>query len=135
MAIDFTLSNEQRELQASARDFAENTLGPVVRAADEEPDPLRAFQMTKDAYVAAYKAGIAFCMLPKEYGGGGLSNIELIIAAEEICAVDPGFACTVLVNGLGLLPVWYYGNEEQKDRFLRRATMQGARERGSNGPA
>ena len=122
MAIDFTLSNEQRELQAGARDFAENTLGPVVRAADEEPDPLRAFQMTKDAYVAAYKAGIAFCMLPKEYGGGGVSNVELIIAAEEICAVDPGFACTVLVNGLGLLPVWYYGTEEQKDRFLRAAT-------------
>jgi alkylation response protein AidB-like acyl-CoA dehydrogenase len=122
MAIDFTLSNEQRELQASARHFAENVLAPVVRAADDEPDPLRAFQMTKDAYVAAYKAGIAFCMLPKEYGGGGLSNVDLIIAGEEICAVDPGFACTVLVNGLGLLPVWYYGTEEQKDRFLRTAT-------------
>ena len=78
--------------------------------------------MTKDAYVAAYKAGIAFCMLPREYGGGGVSNVDLIIAAEEICAVDPGFACTVLVNGLGLLPVWYYGTEEQKDRFLRAAT-------------
>jgi acyl-CoA dehydrogenase len=122
MAIDFTLSNEQRELQANARHFAENILGPVVRAADEEQDPLRAFQRTKDAYVAAYKAGIAFCMLPSEYGGGGLSNVDLIIAAEEICAVDPGFACTVLVNGLGLLPVWYYGTEEQKDRFLRAAT-------------
>ena len=61
-------------------------------------------------------------MLPKEYGGGGVSNVDLIIAAEEVCAVDPGFACTVLVNGLGLLPVWYYGTEEQKDRFLRAAT-------------
>ena len=90
MAIDFTLSNEQRELQANAREFAENVLAPVVRAADEEPDPLRAFQRTKDAYVAAYKGGIAFCMLPSEYGGGGLSNVDLIIAAEEICAVDPG---------------------------------------------
>src|SRR5688500_20223240 len=123
MAIDFTLSNEQRELQASARHFAENVLAPVVRAADEEPDPRRAFQMTKDAYVAAYKAGIAFCMLPEAYGGGGLSNVDLIIAAEEICAVDPGFACTVLVNGLGLLPVWYYGSEEQKDRFLPAAPL------------
>jgi acyl-CoA dehydrogenase len=122
MAIDFTLSNEQRELQANAREFAENVLGPVVREADEDPDPLSAFRRTKDAYVAAYNAGIAFCMLPREYGGGGLSNVDLIIAAEEICAVDPGFACTVLVNGLGLLPVWYYGTEEQKDRFLRPAT-------------
>ena len=40
-------------------------------------------------------------MLPKEYGGGGLSNVDFVIAAEEICAVDPGFGTTVLVNGLG----------------------------------
>jgi acyl-CoA dehydrogenase len=122
MAIDFTLSDEQKELQANAREFAENVLAPVVREADAEPDPLRAFQRTKEAYVAAYHAGIAFGMLPREYGGGGLSNVDVIIAAEELCAVDPGFACTILVNGLGLMPVWYWGSEEQKDRFLRSAT-------------
>src|SRR3954449_10680638 len=70
----------------------------------------------------AHKREIAFCMLPKEYGGGGLTNAELILAAEEICAVDPGFACTVLVNGLALLPVWYWGTEEQKQRVLGAAT-------------
>ncbi len=122
MAIDFTLSGDQRKLQLDARDFAENVLAPVVRDADRETDPLKAFQLTKPAYVEAYKRGIAFCMLPKEYGGGGLSNVDLIIAAEEICAVDPGFACTVLVNGLGLLPVWYWGTEEQKKKVLGEAT-------------
>ena len=122
MAIDFTLTPEQKDLQLSTRQFARDVLAPVVREADAEPDPLRAFQLTKDVYVAAYKAGIAFCMLPREYGGGGLSNVDLIIAGEELCAVDPGFACTVLVNGLGLMPVWYWGSEEQKDRFLRAAT-------------
>jgi acyl-CoA dehydrogenase len=122
MAIDFTLTEEQKELQHGVRDFAENVLAPIVRDADAEPDPLRAFQMTKPAYVEAYKRGIAFGMLPSEYGGGGLSNVDVILAAEELCAVDPGFACTVLVNGLGLMPVWYWGTEEQKDRFLRAAT-------------
>src|ERR671931_1856838 len=122
MAIDFTLTDEQRKLQLEVRDFAENVLAPVVREADAEPDALRAFQMTKPPYVEAYKRGIAFGMLPAEYGGGGLSNVDLIIAGEEICAIDPGFACTVLVNGLGLLPVWYYGTDEQKERFLRAAT-------------
>jgi len=122
MAIDFTLSDEQRQLQHDARDFAENVLQPLVREADEEPDPLRAFQKTKPAYVEAYKRGIAFCMLPKDYGGGGLTNVDVLIAGEEICAADPGFACTILVNGLGLMPVWYWGSEEQKDRFLRAAT-------------
>jgi len=122
MAIDFTLSEQQRQLQLSVREFAQRVLAPVVREADAEPDPLRAFQLTKPAYTEAYKQGIAFAMLPSEYGGGGLSNVDVILAAEEICAVDPGFACTILVNGLGLMPVWYWGTEEQKNRFLRPAT-------------
>lgn len=122
MAIDFTLSDAQKKVQLDARVFAEEVLAPVVRDADREPDPLKAFQMTKPAYIEAYKSGIAFCMLPKEYGGGGLTNVELILAAEEICAVDPGFACTVLVNGLGLLPVWYWGTEKQKSQVLGAAT-------------
>jgi hypothetical protein len=83
----------------------------VVREADEEPDPLRAFNLTKPAYQEAVKRGIAFSMLPKQYGGGGLSNVDFVIAAEEICAVDPGFATTILVNGLGLMPVWHGGTE------------------------
>jgi alkylation response protein AidB-like acyl-CoA dehydrogenase len=128
MAIDFTLSEQQRQLQLDARRFARNVLAPIVREADAEPDPLRAFQMTKPAYVEAYKQGMAFGMLPKEYGGGGLSNVDIILAAEEICAVDPGFGCTLLVNGLGLLPVWYWGNDEQKNRFLRAATSDPAGE-------
>ena len=122
MAIDFTLTDEQKSLKGDVREFAQNVLAPIVRGADAEPDPMRGFQLTKPAYVEAYKRGIAFAMLPSEYGGGGLSNVDVILAAEEICAVDPGFACTILVNGLGLMPVWYWGTEEQKDRFLRAAT-------------
>ena len=120
--INFSLSDDQKKVQLAARDFAENVLAPVVRDADREPDPLKAFQMTKPAYVEAYKRGIAVGMLPKEYGGGGLTNVELILAAEEICAVDPGFGCTVLVDGLALLPVWSWGTEEQKRRVLGAAT-------------
>lgn len=122
MPIDFTLSDHQKTVQRDTRDFAENVLAPVVREADAEPDPLLGLQKTKPAYIEAYKRGIAFGMLPTEYGGGGLSNVDVILAAEEICAVDPAFGCTVLVNGLGLMPVWYYGTEAQKERFLRPAT-------------
>lgn len=126
--ISFSLSPDQKKVQLAARDFAETVLAPVVREADREPDPLRAFQLTKPAYVEAYKRGIAFGMMPKEYGGGGLSNVELILAAEEICAVDPGFACTVLVNGLALLPVWYWGTEEQKKKVIGAATSDASGE-------
>ncbi len=65
MAIDFTLTAAQLELQESARDFAQNVLLPVVREADEEPDPLRGFNLTRPAYREAVQRGIAFSMLPK----------------------------------------------------------------------
>ncbi|MDP9901757.1 acyl-CoA dehydrogenase family protein [Variovorax ginsengisoli] len=122
MAIDFTMSTEQKKIQATARDFAENVLAPVIPGADQDPDPLQAHARTKPAYVEAYKRGIAMAMLPAAYGGGGMSCLDFTIAAEEICAVDPGFACTVLCNGLGLMPVSWYGSEEQKKRFIGAAT-------------
>jgi alkylation response protein AidB-like acyl-CoA dehydrogenase len=71
MAIDFTLTAEQKEIQASARDFAENVLGPIAPQIDAEPDPYKGFQMAKPAYEEACRRGIAFSMLPKEYGGAG----------------------------------------------------------------
>src|SRR5579859_3510648 len=108
MGIDFTLSPEEKKVQLESRQFAQHILAPIVREADREPDPLRAFQLTKPAYREAHRGGVAFCMLPKQYGGAGLTSVELIIATEELCAVDPGFACTILVNGLCLMPVYWY---------------------------
>ena len=122
MAIDFTLTKEQQDLQMMARTFAQDVLAPVAPKADAEPDPLRASTSPSRPTRRRASAGIAFSMLPKEYGGGGLSNVDFVIAAEEICAVDAGFATTVLVNGLGLMPVWYWGTEEQKQRFIATAT-------------
>jgi nitroalkane oxidase len=128
MAIDFTLTKEQQEIQAAARDFAQNVLGPITPRIDDEPDPLTGWQLAKPAYAEACKRGIAFSMLPKAYGGGGMSNVDFVIAAEEIQAVDPGFGTAVLVNGLGLMPVWYYGSEEQKERFIAGATSDTSNE-------
>ncbi len=122
MAIDFQLTPEQRVLMSSARDFSQNILKPLVALADAEPDPQKGFQTIKPAYQEAYKLGYAMCMLPKEYGGAGISNVDLNLFAEELCVVDPGFACVVLVNGLALMPLLWYGSEEQKKRFFGMAT-------------
>ncbi len=122
MSVDFTMSDEQKKMVAEVRAFSENVLAPVVPEADQKTDPMEAFATTKAPYIEAYKAGIAMAMLPKQYGGGGFSCLDFTMAAEEICAVDPGFACTVLCNGLGLMPVSWYGTEEQKDRFIGAAT-------------
>src|ERR1700749_4952497 len=105
MSIDFTLTTAQRKLQRNAREFAEEILQPVVKKADEERDTQKAFALMKGAYLEAYKLGFATGFLPREYGGGGISNVDLQIVAEEITAVDPGFATVLLVNGLALMPL------------------------------
>ena len=122
MSIDFELTSEQKMVQKTVRQFAQEVLKPVIAKADREQDPQKAFQMMKAPYKEAYKLGIAMSFLPKEYGGGGISNLDLQIAAEEICAVDPGFACIVLVNGLALMPVSWFGSKEQKRKWLGAAT-------------
>jgi len=121
MAIDFSLTPQQKELQRVAREFSLEVLKPLIRAADAEPDPQKGFQMVKPAYEKAYELGFATGFLPEEYGGGGLTNVDVQIAAEEISAVDPGFACILLVNGLALMPVVWYASEEQKEKWLTEA--------------
>jgi alkylation response protein AidB-like acyl-CoA dehydrogenase len=122
MAIDFTLTSAQQKLQRNAREFAVEILQPIVRIADEEPDTQKAFQLVKGAYVECYKLGFAMGFLPKQYGGGGVSNVDLQIVAEEITAVDPGFATVLLVNGLALMPLAWFGSEEQKRKWIGEAT-------------
>src|ERR1700733_2940091 len=122
MAIDFTLSSAQQRLQRNAREFALEVLQPLVKAADEEPDTQKAFQSLKGAYIECHKLGFAMGFLPKQYGGGGVSNVDLQIVAEEITAVDPGFATILLVNGLALMPLAWYGTEDQKRKWIGDAT-------------
>lgn len=122
MAIDFTLTQSQKDLQKTAREFAQDVLKPVVAKADAEPDPQKAFAMMKAPYKESYKLGFAMGFLPKDYGGLDVSNVDLQVVAEELCAVDPGFACILLVNGLGLMPLVWYGSEEQKQKWIGEAT-------------
>jgi alkylation response protein AidB-like acyl-CoA dehydrogenase len=128
MSIDFSLTPDQKKLQSVARAFSEDVLKPVVKEADLEPDPQKAFQMMREPYKKAYELGFAMGFLPKEYGGGSVSNVDLQIVAEEITAVDPGFATILLVNGLGLMPVAWYGSEEQKRKWIGAATSDKKRE-------
>ncbi|HZO82567.1 MAG TPA: acyl-CoA dehydrogenase family protein [Candidatus Binataceae bacterium] len=118
MAIDFTLSDQQRELQAQARAFARSVLGGVRSAIAKIGDPGERFYATRPFYREMARAGFAKSLIPAEYGGSGLSTLDLALAAEELAAVDVNVPTTLLATGLGLQPVLRYGNEEQRRRFL-----------------
>lgn len=118
MAIDFTLSEEQRRLQADARGFARSVLGGVKEAIAKIDKPDGRFYATRPFYRAMAQAGFVKSLIPKAYGGAGLSAVDLALAAEELAAVDVNVPTTLLATGLGLQPVIQFGTDEQKREFL-----------------
>jgi alkylation response protein AidB-like acyl-CoA dehydrogenase len=83
MAIDFTLSPEQRQLQAHARAFAEGVLAPVAEQLDAIPDAAEAFYSTRAAYREMAKAGFTKSFIPTANGGLGFGLLDFALAAEE----------------------------------------------------
>ena len=119
MAIDFTLSGEQRALQAGARQFAATVLAPVAERLAQIRDPGESFFATRETYRAMAKAGFAKSYLPKDLGGGGISLVDFAIAAEELVTVDINVPTTLLATGLGLQPILKFGTDEQRRRFCK----------------
>ena len=119
MAIDFTLTDNQRDLQMAAKDFAEGVLGPIAGRIDRAADGWESFLAGREAYREMAHAGFTKSFIPVEHGGAGFSMLDLALAAEELTRVDVNVPTTLLASGLGLQPVIQYGTPEQKERFLR----------------
>jgi alkylation response protein AidB-like acyl-CoA dehydrogenase len=118
MAIDFTLTNAQRDLQSNARAFAERMLAPIASKLDRILDPWESFLASREAYREMARAGFTKCFIPTEFSGLGFSMIDIAIAAEELTRIDVNVPTTLLATGLGLQPIIQRGTSEQKRRFL-----------------
>lgn len=125
MSIDFDLTPAQRKLKDDTREFAREVLRPLAERADRQPDPQQAFAMMRPVYRQAARLGLTTMFVPERYGGAGASLVDFLIAVEELCAVDPGFPTILLVNGLALMPVCWFGTERQRETWLTRATTDG----------
>jgi short-chain 2-methylacyl-CoA dehydrogenase len=111
--MDFTLSTEHEILRKSVRDFAENEIRPIAGDLDEREE------FSYETMKAMADLGLFGMFVSEEYGGQGMDYIGYIIATEEIARVDGSHAATVAAgNSLGIGPLYYYGNEEQKRRYL-----------------
>jgi alkylation response protein AidB-like acyl-CoA dehydrogenase len=118
MAIDFTLSPEQKALQADARAFAAAVLSEVRGLIDPLPQPQDRFFATQPIYAQMAKAGFVHALFPKAYGGGGLAALDFAVAAEELTRVDINVPTTLLATGLGMEPILGFGTEEQKRHWI-----------------
>jgi acyl-CoA dehydrogenase len=110
--IDFSLTDEQKELQQRARDFARNEIAPVALQYDKEP------AFPTDIMHKAHKAGFMNLTCPEEYGGQGLGLLDAALVTEELNAGCSGIAGMIGINSLACGPILVAGTDEQKRRFL-----------------
>ena len=111
--IGFDLTPEQEALQAKARRFSKEVIAPVAAQHDREGTfPL-------DVLQKAHQEGFFTPLVPKTYGGQGLTVLDTCIAYEELAAACMGIYLSIFVSTLALYPIITFGTEEQKERFLR----------------
>jgi short/branched chain acyl-CoA dehydrogenase len=115
MALCFELTEEQNLIRQAVREFAEKEIAPVARELDEKEE----FSVELTRKMA--DMGLLGCFVSEKYGGSNIGYISYIIAVEELARVDGSQAATIAAgNSLGIGPIYYYGNEEQKQTWLPR---------------
>ncbi|MFC0452795.1 acyl-CoA dehydrogenase family protein [Rhodococcus jostii] len=118
MAIDFTLTAEQRELQLSARAFAEKTFGDIAETIRHLPTARERFAATRPAYEEVVTQGWLRKIIPAPAGGEGNGLVDMALIAEEFYTVDANVSLTTFASLLGLLPVLNGGSPEQIQQTL-----------------
>jgi short/branched chain acyl-CoA dehydrogenase len=111
--MDFSLSTEHEILRNSVRNFSIKEIQPLARDLDEREE--FSLELTR----AMGRLGLFGMVISEEYGGQGLDNLGYIIAVEELARVDGSQAATVAAaNSLGSVPLYEFGTEEQKRKYL-----------------
>jgi butyryl-CoA dehydrogenase len=118
MAIDFTLSPQQRELQIASRKFAKDVLAGVANTAEKLATPEERFLATKPVYEAMVAAGYLRKCIPAPAGGENSGLVDLAIMSEEFYCVNASVTLTMLGTVLGIFPVLLGGTPEQCGRLL-----------------
>src|SRR5262245_42014113 len=113
MSVSYDLAPEQEMLRKSIRDFAEGEILPVRQQLDEKEE------FSCDLTRKMGELGLFGMTISPEYGGQGLDTLSYVICVEELARVDGCQAATVAAeNSLGIGPIFYFGNEEQKRKYL-----------------
>src|SRR5260370_35845744 len=106
------LTDEQRMLRDTAREFARRKLAPHAAEWDREA------RFPKEALAELGKLGFMGMLVPPDYGGAGPDHVGYALVMEEIAAGDGATSTILSVNALCCGAVLQYGSEEQKTRFL-----------------
>lgn len=112
-ALDAQLTDEERMVQAAARDYAQGELLPRVTSAflDERFD--------REIMAEMGALGLLGPTIPENYGGAGLGYVAYGLVAREVERVDSGYRSAMSVqSSLVMHPIYAYGTEAQKRKYL-----------------
>ncbi|CAH0243565.1 acyl-CoA dehydrogenase [Peribacillus simplex] len=111
--MDFSLTKEQQMIKEMVREFAEKEIKPIAIELDAKS------MFAEDVFKKMGKLGLLGIPFPEEYGGSGGDTISYAIAVEEIgkACGGTGLSYAAAVS-LGASPIYYFGTEEQKQKYL-----------------
>ncbi|MFH1993823.1 MAG: acyl-CoA dehydrogenase family protein [Pseudomonadota bacterium] len=111
--MDFELTKEQEMIRKEVRKFARSEIAPVALDLDENE------QFSQELTKKMGEIGLFGMFVSEAYEGQGMDYMSYTIAVEEIARVDGSQAATIAAgNSLGIGPIYYFGTEEQKRKYL-----------------
>jgi acyl-CoA dehydrogenase len=110
--VDFTLTDEQKNLRDLAHDFAEKEIRPVAWEYDRDGT------WPQEIIDKAWELGLMNTHVPEEYGGPGLSHMDGALIEEELSWGCSGIQTSLGANGLASAPVTIAGSDETKRKYL-----------------
>ena len=110
--MQFGLSQEQKQIQKTVREFADNEIKPVAKEFDREE------KYPHDIVEKAAEMGLTGANIPLEYGGAGYSPLDTMLIIEELFAADPGIGLSLISTSFGTENIVEFGTEEQKEEYL-----------------
>src|SRR5438094_610043 len=113
--MDFQLTDEQRMVQATVREFARQEILPRAAALDHTP------VFPSEIIQKAAALGLMGMVIPEAYGGAGMDPVSYVVAQEELARASAGLQTIITVNNsLVCDPIFHFGTEDQKRRYLPR---------------
>ncbi len=111
--MDFELSDEQRLLRDTVREFARAEVAPVAEELDREK------RFPYEIVAKMGELGLMGIPFPEEYGGGGADTLSYVLAVEELARIDSSVCITMAAHtSLGTMPIHLWGTDEQKAEWL-----------------
>jgi len=113
--MDFSLSDHQKLIRDTVRQFMENEVRPGVRQRDREA------RFPTEEIKKIAELGCCGMTSPEEWGGAGLDTISYVLMLEEVARVDAAMATSLgVTNSAVQVPLLGFGSDAQKKKYLSR---------------